>query len=192
MCRRNAESLWRQGVDVIQIDIILVMLQRNLRQKNLTKLRKKKAKMAKTAGKKKTKVAAQNAQVRGKAADAGQAPEKIPTGGEKVGCSAWSAKACRSSFGFARRRRHPAFRRSSSGRRSSWSGFATSKARTHMADGYARATASRALVLVTSGPGATNTIHRAFTPRSWDSVPMVVITAQVVPVAPRQGCLSGS
>lgn len=50
---------------------------------------------------------------------------------------------------------------------------------THMADGYARATGKPAAVLVTSGPGATNTITGIMTAHM-DSVPMVVITAQSV------------
>lgn len=48
----------------------------------------------------------------------------------------------------------------------------------HMADGYARATGKPGVVMVTSGPGATNTITgiaTAFT----DSIPMVVIAGQV-------------
>jgi acetolactate synthase-1/2/3 large subunit len=48
---------------------------------------------------------------------------------------------------------------------------------THMADGYARACGEPAVVLVTSGPGATNTITGILTAQS-DSVPMVVITGQ--------------
>ena len=48
---------------------------------------------------------------------------------------------------------------------------------THMADGYARATGEPAVVLVTSGPGATNTITGILTAQM-DSVPMVVITGQ--------------
>lgn len=48
---------------------------------------------------------------------------------------------------------------------------------THMADGYARATGKPAVVLVTSGPGATNTITGLLTAQM-DSVPMVVITGQ--------------
>src|SRR6056297_3515710 len=45
----------------------------------------------------------------------------------------------------------------------------------HMADGYARATGRPAVVLVTSGPGATNTITGILTAQM-DSVPMIVIT----------------
>ena len=48
---------------------------------------------------------------------------------------------------------------------------------THMADGFARASGEPAVVLVTSGPGATNTITGILT-ASMDSVPMVVITGQ--------------
>lgn len=48
---------------------------------------------------------------------------------------------------------------------------------THMADGYARATGKPGVVLVTSGPGATNTITGILTAHM-DSVPMVIITGQ--------------
>ncbi len=48
---------------------------------------------------------------------------------------------------------------------------------THMADGFARATGKPGVVLVTSGPGATNTITGIMTAQM-DSVPMVVITGQ--------------
>ena len=49
---------------------------------------------------------------------------------------------------------------------------------THMADGYARATGRVGVVLVTSGPGATNTVTGIAT-AYMDSVPLVVITGQV-------------
>ena len=49
---------------------------------------------------------------------------------------------------------------------------------THMADGYARATGKVGVVLVTSGPGATNTVTVIMT-AYMDSVPLVVITGQV-------------
>ena len=49
----------------------------------------------------------------------------------------------------------------------------------HMADGYARATGKPAAVLVTSGPGATNTLTGIMTAHM-DSVPMIVITGQSV------------
>ncbi len=50
---------------------------------------------------------------------------------------------------------------------------------THMADGYARVTGKPGVVLVTSGPGATNTITGIMTAHM-DSVPMVVITGQTI------------
>ena len=50
---------------------------------------------------------------------------------------------------------------------------------THMADGYARATGKPGVVLVTSGPGATNTITGLLTAHM-DSVPMVVLTGQTI------------
>ncbi|MDD6417289.1 MAG: biosynthetic-type acetolactate synthase large subunit [Paratractidigestivibacter faecalis] len=49
---------------------------------------------------------------------------------------------------------------------------------THMADGYARTTGKVGVVLVTSGPGATNTVTGIAT-AYMDSIPMVVITGQV-------------
>ncbi|NCA82693.1 MAG: biosynthetic-type acetolactate synthase large subunit [Opitutae bacterium] len=49
----------------------------------------------------------------------------------------------------------------------------------HEADGYARATGKPAAVLVTSGPGATNTVTGIMTAHM-DSVPMIVITGQSV------------
>lgn len=49
---------------------------------------------------------------------------------------------------------------------------------THMADGYTRATGKVGVVLVTSGPGATNTVTGIAT-AYMDSIPMVVITGQV-------------
>ncbi len=48
----------------------------------------------------------------------------------------------------------------------------------HAADGYARATGKAGVVLVTSGPGATNTVTGIAT-ASMDSIPMVVFTGQV-------------
>lgn len=47
----------------------------------------------------------------------------------------------------------------------------------HMADGYARASGKTGVVLVTSGPGATNTITGLLTAHM-DSIPMVVICGQ--------------
>ncbi len=49
----------------------------------------------------------------------------------------------------------------------------------HMADGFARSSGRVALVLVTSGPGATNAITGLLTAHM-DSVPMVVVTGQTV------------
>ena len=49
----------------------------------------------------------------------------------------------------------------------------------HMADGYARATGKPAVVLVTSGPGAANTVTGIMT-AYMDSVPMIIITGQSV------------
>ena len=48
----------------------------------------------------------------------------------------------------------------------------------HMADGYARSTGKVGYCLVTSGPGATNTVT-AIATAYMDSIPMVVITGQV-------------
>lgn len=48
----------------------------------------------------------------------------------------------------------------------------------HAADGYARATGKVGVVLVTSGPGATNTVTGIATAYS-DSIPMVIFTGQV-------------
>ncbi|MBW2273615.1 MAG: biosynthetic-type acetolactate synthase large subunit [Deltaproteobacteria bacterium] len=50
---------------------------------------------------------------------------------------------------------------------------------THMADGYARATGRTGVVLVTSGPGATNTITGLLTAHM-DSAPMVVLCGQQI------------
>ena len=50
---------------------------------------------------------------------------------------------------------------------------------THMADGYARATGKPGVALVTSGPGATNTITGLLTAQM-DSVPLIVLTGQTI------------
>lgn len=50
---------------------------------------------------------------------------------------------------------------------------------THIADGYARITGRPGVVLVTSGPGATNTVTGIMTAHM-DSVPMVVLTGQTI------------
>lgn len=52
------------------------------------------------------------------------------------------------------------------------------QAATHAADGYSRATGQTGVVLVTSGPGATNAITGIAT-AYMDSIPMVVISGQV-------------
>jgi len=49
---------------------------------------------------------------------------------------------------------------------------------THMAEGYARSTGKVGVVLVTSGPGATNAVT-GLTDALMDSIPLVCITAQV-------------
>ncbi|MDK2786249.1 MAG: acetolactate synthase large subunit [Thermotoga sp.] len=49
---------------------------------------------------------------------------------------------------------------------------------THAADGYARVTGKPGVVIVTSGPGATNTVTGIAT-AYMDSIPLVVITGQV-------------
>ncbi|MCH8551134.1 MAG: acetolactate synthase 3 large subunit [Natronospirillum sp.] len=53
------------------------------------------------------------------------------------------------------------------------------QAATHMADAYARASGKPGVVLVTSGPGATNAVTGLAT-AYMDSIPMVVITGQVM------------
>ena len=50
---------------------------------------------------------------------------------------------------------------------------------THMADGYARATGKPGVVLVTSGPGAGNTVTGLMTAHM-DSVPMIVLCGQQI------------
>jgi len=49
---------------------------------------------------------------------------------------------------------------------------------THMAEGYARSTGKPGVVLVTSGPGATNAVT-GITDALMDSIPLVVLTGQV-------------
>jgi len=50
---------------------------------------------------------------------------------------------------------------------------------THAADGYARLTGRTGVVLVTSGPGATNTLTGIYT-AYMDSIPMVIFTGQTI------------
>jgi acetolactate synthase-1/2/3 large subunit len=52
------------------------------------------------------------------------------------------------------------------------------QAATHMADGYARSTGRPGVVMVTSGPGATNAVTGIAT-AYMDSIPMVVVSGQV-------------
>ncbi len=52
------------------------------------------------------------------------------------------------------------------------------QAAVHAADGYARASGKTGVVLVTSGPGATNTVTGIVT-AFMDSIPLVIITGQV-------------
>src|SRR5690606_17164781 len=52
------------------------------------------------------------------------------------------------------------------------------QAAAHAADGYARSSGKPGVVLVTSGPGATNTITGIAT-AYMDSIPMVVVSGQV-------------
>ncbi|NKB34298.1 MAG: acetolactate synthase 3 large subunit [Pseudomonadales bacterium] len=52
------------------------------------------------------------------------------------------------------------------------------QAATHAADGYARATGKPGVVLVTSGPGATNAVTGIAT-AYMDSIPMIIISGQV-------------
>ncbi|AMP20041.1 hypothetical protein AZF37_01600 [endosymbiont 'TC1' of Trimyema compressum] len=49
----------------------------------------------------------------------------------------------------------------------------------HAADGYARSTGNTGVVFATSGPGATNLV-RAIATAQMDSIPMVVVTGQVL------------
>lgn len=60
----------------------------------------------------------------------------------------------------------------------------------HAADGYARATGKTGVVIATAGPGATNLVTGIAT-AYMDSVPMVVITANVTKELIWQGCISG-
>lgn len=53
------------------------------------------------------------------------------------------------------------------------------QAATHAADGYARATGKPGVVVVTSGPGATNAVTGIAT-AYYDSIPLVVISGQVI------------
>ena len=132
--------------------------------------------MAKTGAKKKTK-SRQKAQLHGKAADAVQAQQKIPTGGEKV-VQCLEREGVEIIFGLPGGAAIPLFD-ALIGSKIKLVRVRHEQGATHMADGYARATGKPGVVLVTSGPGATNTITGLYT-ALMDSVPMVVITALVV------------
>ncbi len=60
-----------------------------------------------------------------------------------------------------------------------------------MAAGYARSTGKVGVFMVTSGPGATNSVTPIRDCMA-DSVPVVLITGQVPAGCPRFGCISGS
>ncbi|HEX7596700.1 MAG TPA: thiamine pyrophosphate-binding protein, partial [Polyangia bacterium] len=128
--------------------------------------------MAKTAAKKKTK-SRQNSQLRGK----GEAPGKIPTGGEKV-VQCLEREGVEVIFGLPGGAAIPLFD-ALIGSKIKLIRVRHEQGATHMADGYARVTGKPGVVLVTSGPGATNTITGLYT-ALMDSIPMVVITAQVI------------
>jgi acetolactate synthase-1/2/3 large subunit len=132
--------------------------------------------MAKTTASKKTK-SRQSTQLRGKAAETAAAKERIPTGGEKfVQCL--EREGVDVIFGLPGGAAIPLFD-ALIGSKIKLVRVRHEQGATHMADGYARATGKPGVVLVTSGPGATNTITGLYT-ALMDSIPMVVITAQVV------------
>ena len=60
----------------------------------------------------------------------------------------------------------------------------------HMAEGYARSTGKPGVVLVTSGPGATNAVT-GLTDALMDSIPVVCLTGQGGDPPDRQRCLPG-
>jgi acetolactate synthase-1/2/3 large subunit len=132
--------------------------------------------MAKTTANKKTK-SRQSTQVRGKAAEAVSSKERIPTGGEKL-VQCLEREGVEVIFGLPGGAAIPLFD-ALIGSKIKLVRVRHEQGATHMADGYARATGKPGVVLVTSGPGATNTITGLYT-ALMDSIPMVVITAQVV------------
>ena len=67
---------------------------------------------------------------------------------------------------------------------------ATNRSATHAAEGYARSTGKVGVVLVTSGPGATNAVT-GLTDALMDSIPLVVITGQVADPFDRHRWLPG-
>jgi acetolactate synthase-1/2/3 large subunit len=111
------------------------------------------------------------------AVPASPAPQKTPTGGEKL-IQCLEREGVEIVFGLSGGAAMPIF-----------DALVDSKIRlvltrheqgaTHMADGYARATGKPGVVLVTSGPGATNTVTGLLT-ALMDSAPIVVLTGQTI------------
>jgi acetolactate synthase-1/2/3 large subunit len=107
----------------------------------------------------------------------GVQPEKIPTGGEKV-IQCLEREGVEVVFGLSGGAAMPIF-----------DALVDSKIKlvlvrheqgaTHMADGWARSTGRPGVALVTSGPGATNTVTGLLT-ALMDSVPMIVLTGQTI------------
>ena len=133
--------------------------------------------MAKTTGNKKSN-SRQNANLGSKStAKATPAAGKLPTGGEKV-VQCLEREGVEVVFGLPGGAAIPLF-----------DALYESKIKlvlirheqgaTHMADGYARATGKPGVVLVTSGPGATNTVTGLLT-ALMDSVPMIVLCGQTI------------
>jgi len=102
-------------------------------------------------------------------------PQKIPSGGEKI-VQCLEREGVQYIFGLSGGAAMPIF-----------DALVDSKIKlilvrheqgaTHMADGYARASGKPGVVLVTSGPGATNTVTGLLTAQM-DSAPMIVICGQ--------------
>jgi acetolactate synthase-1/2/3 large subunit len=132
--------------------------------------------MAKKAGKKSS-TSSKNANPGAKSAAASASGSKIPTGGDKV-VQCLEREGVDVVFGLPGGAAIPLF-----------DALYESKIKlvltrheqgaTHMADGFARATGKPGVVVVTSGPGATNTVTGLLTALS-DSVPMIVLCGQVV------------
>jgi acetolactate synthase-1/2/3 large subunit len=107
----------------------------------------------------------------------GEQSDKIPTGGEKV-IQCLEREGVEVIFGLSGGAAMPIF-----------DALVDSKIKlvlvrheqgaTHMADGWARSTGRPGVALVTSGPGATNTVTGLLT-ALMDSVPMIVLTGQTI------------
>src|SRR5687768_16361940 len=112
-----------------------------------------------------------------KAAEPKSTPKKLPTGGEKV-IQFLEGEGVEYIFGLSGGAAMPIF-----------DALVDSKIKlilvrheqgaTHMADGYARSTGKPGVVLVTSGPGATNTVTGLLT-ALMDSAPIIVICGQTI------------